>query len=88
MQLMTKDEEAEQRRLGGVVIDVNDAKFILNGPEGKPSAGRLLLDHFSYSFRQRDRIAIVGPNGVGKSTFLKLLTGNLPLLAGLYEITK
>ncbi len=47
---------------------------------------RLLLDHFSYSFRQKDRIAIVGPNGVGKSTFLKLLTGNLPLLAGMIKV--
>lgn len=28
------------------------------------------------------RIAIVGPNGVGKSTFLKLLTGELEPLKG------
>lgn len=28
------------------------------------------------------RIAIVGPNGVGKSTFLKLLTGDLQPLEG------
>lgn len=28
------------------------------------------------------RVAIVGPNGVGKSTFLKLLTGDLQPLKG------
>ncbi len=35
VQLLSKEEEAEQRRLGGIVIDVNDAKFILDSPEGK-----------------------------------------------------
>jgi ABC transporter len=37
---------------------------------------------YPYSFRQRDRIGVVGPNGVGKSTFLKVLTGSLELAAG------
>ena len=44
---------------------------------------RVLLEDFSYSFRQRDRIAIVGNKGVGKSTFLKVLTGGLPLTDGI-----
>ena len=38
--------------------------------------------NITYSFRQRDRIGVVGPNGVGKSTFLKVLTGSLELAAG------
>ena len=33
-----------------------------------------VLDHFTYTFKKQDRIGIVGPNGVGKSTFLDLLT--------------
>ena len=37
---------------------------------------------YPHSFRQRDRIGVVGPNGVGKSTFLKVLTGSLELAAG------
>lgn len=86
VQLATKEEIDKQQRLGGVVIEVKSAKFILDPPEddkgAEGQAPMTLLDSFSYSFRQRDRIAIVGPNGVGKSTFLKLLTGNLPLLDG------
>lgn len=85
VKLATKEEADKQQRLGGVVIDVRNARFILDAAgdtaEGEEEA-MTLLDSFSYSFRQRDRIAIVGPNGVGKSTFLKLLTGNLPLLEG------
>jgi len=32
---------------------------------------------FDYKFRQKERVGIVGPNGVGKSTFLKLITKRL-----------
>jgi ATP-binding cassette subfamily F protein uup len=34
-----------------------------------------MVDNFSYVFKKKDRIGIVGKNGVGKSTFLDLLTG-------------
>lgn len=34
-----------------------------------------LVKNFSYVFKKKDRIGIVGKNGVGKSTFLDLLTG-------------
>jgi len=34
-----------------------------------------MVDDFSYIFKKKDRIGIVGKNGVGKSTFLDLITG-------------
>ncbi|GJM31224.1 MAG: ABC transporter [Saprospiraceae bacterium] len=33
-----------------------------------------IVDGFSYKFKKGERVGIVGPNGVGKSTFLHLLT--------------
>lgn len=36
------------------------------------------VSNFSYTFRKGDRAGIVGPNGVGKTTFLNLVTGQLP----------
>jgi ATP-binding cassette subfamily F protein uup len=36
-----------------------------------------IVDGFSYKFKKRERVGIVGPNGVGKTTFLKLLTTEL-----------
>lgn len=32
-----------------------------------------LIDDFSYVFKRREKIGIIGPNGVGKSTFLNIL---------------
>jgi ATP-binding cassette subfamily F protein uup len=72
--LATPEEKEKQKRLGGVVAEFKGAKYMLGD--------RTLLDDFTYSFRQRDRIGIVGSNGVGKSTFLKVLTGDLSLVGG------
>jgi ABC transport system ATP-binding/permease protein len=36
-----------------------------------------IVSDFSYVFKKNDRIGIVGKNGVGKSTFLDMLTGKL-----------
>ena len=43
---------------------------------------RLLLRNLNFGIDMESRIAIVGANGVGKSTFLKLLMGELALLEG------
>ncbi|MEF9840381.1 MAG: ABC-F family ATP-binding cassette domain-containing protein [Lachnospiraceae bacterium] len=39
--------------------------------------GRTLIQDFSYIFLKQDRIGIIGANGCGKSTLMKIVTGNL-----------
>ncbi|MCS7019102.1 MAG: ABC-F family ATP-binding cassette domain-containing protein [Cytophagales bacterium] len=46
----------------------------------------IILKDFSYTFRRSDKIGIVGANGVGKTTFLKLLTGEIPPDRGTVEM--
>ncbi len=45
----------------------------------------LLIDRLGFSVRPKDRIAVVGQNGKGKSTLLKLLAGELTPVAGRIE---
>ena len=34
-----------------------------------------IVNDFSYVFKKKDRIGVVGKNGIGKSTFLDMITG-------------
>lgn len=49
---------------------------------------RTILDDVSFTLHKNDRVALVGPNGVGKTTILKLVTGDLSPDSGSINITK
>lgn len=55
----------------------------LDGVSAKlPGGGRDMVKDFSYEFQKRDRVGIVGANGVGKSSFLNLISGRLSTTEG------
>jgi ABC transport system ATP-binding/permease protein len=56
-------------RQGGKILEVEHIS--------KTYGSLKLVDDFSYVFKKHDRIGVVGKNGVGKSTFLDMLTGKL-----------
>ncbi len=47
---------------------------------------KVILDNFTYTFARGEKLGIVGPNGVGKSTFIKLLQGIVPLDSGRWDL--
>ena len=51
---------------------VADAKGI-----SKSYDGRILFENLDLRIARKDRIALIGPNGVGKTTLLKVLTGEV-----------
>ena len=69
---------APASRLGKKTIEWNQIAF---GYE----EDRILFKNFTYTLLRHDRIGIIGENGCGKSTFLKVLAGQLTPLYGTIE---
>lgn len=54
----------------------------------KAFPGKKLFSDVTFLLRGQDRMFFVGPNGVGKSTLLKILSGILPADSGTFEYAK
>lgn len=53
-------------RIGGKILEMYNVS--------KQYEGKALVDDFTYTFKKNEKIGIVGQNGVGKSTFLNIIT--------------
>jgi len=81
-----KEKAQSRRRENKVELEINmermGSKIIELHKLSKKFKDRVILDNFSYDFQRGERIGIIGKNGTGKSTFLNLLTGTIPLDGG------
>ena len=66
------------RRQGKKILELKDVNLSFNGNK--------FIDDFTYTFKRNEKIGIVGKNGVGKSTFLNTVLGQLEIDSG--EIDK
>jgi len=69
-----EDKAAEKKRHshledGPICIEFKDVSFSYN------DSGRLVLDHVNFVIEKGEKVALVGINGAGKSTIVKLLCG-------------
>ncbi|ENJ1752885.1 ABC transporter ATP-binding protein [Vibrio parahaemolyticus] len=61
-------------RSGKIVFEAENVSFAYDGKQ--------IVDNFSFNIMRGDRIALIGPNGCGKSTVLKLLLGQIEAQSG------
>jgi len=61
--------DVKMDRVGGKILELRNIKKSYNNLN--------ILDGFDYTFKKGERIGILGKNGVGKSTFLNIITGLL-----------
>ncbi len=61
------DIPVKMERLGTKILELHHVR--------KSYGDKVILDDLSYVFKRKERLGIVGPNGSGKTTFLKTLIG-------------
>ncbi|MFP9098628.1 ABC-F family ATP-binding cassette domain-containing protein [Flavobacterium sp. RHBU_24] len=66
--------EINMERMGSKIIELHNIS--------KRFGDKKILDNFSFNFKRGERIGIIGKNGTGKSTFLNMITQNLPVDSG------
>jgi len=70
--------EIKMSRIGGKILELKKIYKSYNQID--------ILKGFDYTFKKGERIGIIGKNGVGKSTFLNILTGNETVDSGKVNI--
>ena len=63
------DLNLRMTRLGSKILEVENLS--------KRFGDKVLLDHFNYTFKRPDRVGLIGKNGMGKTTLMNMLTGQL-----------
>lgn len=63
------DISFQSKRLGKTILEIRN----ISKSYGKKN----LIHNFSYNFQKMDRIGIIGPNGCGKTTLLKIITSEV-----------
>jgi ATP-binding cassette subfamily F protein uup len=64
-----KDFDIQMQRLGGKILELNNVH--------KSFGNQKILDDFTYTFKRGDRIGVIGKNGTGKSTLLRIIMGEV-----------
>ncbi|MEM9675414.1 MAG: ABC-F family ATP-binding cassette domain-containing protein, partial [Bacteroidota bacterium] len=74
----TTELSMQGRRQGKKILEIEHLS--------KSYDGKSIIEDFSYVFRRKDRVGIIGPNGSGKTTFLNLITQQLEPEKGTIEL--
>lgn len=72
--------------IGHIKLSYIGSKIFEAKNVNKRFGDKVILDDFTYTFARRERLGIIGANGVGKSTFIKMLQGVEPTDSGEWNV--
>jgi ATP-binding cassette subfamily F protein uup len=70
--------------IGNKIFEAKDVCKTFISP--RTGEEKVILRHFNYVFSRYEKLGIIGNNGTGKSTFIKLLLGEVPLDSGSWDV--
>lgn len=85
-----KDRSRINLREENVSLDVKStyigSKIFEAAGVSKKFGDKVILDDFTYTFARYEKLGIIGHNGAGKSTFIKMLQGIIPADSGEWNV--
>lgn len=85
-----KEVASQRRKDHRVQLEINMERLGSKNVElhkvSKSFGDLVVLDKYDYNFLRGERIGIIGKNGTGKSTFLNIITGQIPVDSGKVSI--
>lgn len=84
MELPKIDNKPIQLTLTPRITSGTDVLFVDN--LSKSFGNKLLFQNLNLSIKRGDKIALVGPNGIGKTTFFRILLGTIPSSSGSFHL--
>ena len=70
--------------IGNKIFEAKDVCKTYKSP--RTGEEKVILQHFNYVFSRYEKLGIIGNNGTGKSTFIKLLLGEVPVDSGSWDV--
>ena len=70
--------------IGNKIFEAKDICKTYKSP--RTGEEKVILQHFNYVFSRYEKLGIIGNNGTGKSTFIKLLLGEVPVDSGSWDV--
>ncbi len=84
--LVKPDEEMEKMKFHFKVVAGGNREVVITKRLSKSFEQKLLFENVNMDVLKQERVFIVGPNGCGKTTLLKILLGKEPATSGEYLI--
>ncbi len=72
--------------IGNKIFEAKNIYKAFNDRPGDENGGRVILKDYNYTFARYEKMGIIGANGVGKSTYLKLLLGLIQPDKGHFDV--
>ena len=70
--------------IGNKIFEAKDVCKTYRSP--RTGEEKIILRNFNYVFSRYEKLGIIGNNGTGKSTFIKLLLGEVPVDSGSWDV--
>ena len=87
IEMLPEEKNKQHKEFKIEPLDLTDRKTVIEAKDLTKRYGNFTaVDHINFNIKQGEIYAFLGPNGCGKSTTMKMITGLIPATEGFHQI--